>query len=53
MTSCAKAATVTPCSCLDQAAMDYLMSFPNATYTPFRDGRISTVKKVFLPIVLK
>ena len=25
---------------LDQATMDYLMSFPNATYTPFRDGRI-------------
>jgi 2',3'-cyclic-nucleotide 2'-phosphodiesterase (5'-nucleotidase family) len=25
---------------LDQAAMDYLMSFPNATYTPFIDGRI-------------
>jgi len=25
---------------LDQATMDYLMSFPTATYTPFRDGRI-------------
>jgi 5'-nucleotidase len=25
---------------LDQATMDYLMSFPSATYTPFRDGRI-------------
>jgi 2',3'-cyclic-nucleotide 2'-phosphodiesterase (5'-nucleotidase family) len=38
---------------LDQAAMDYLMSFPNDTYTPFLDGRITTVKKVLLPIVLK
>jgi 5'-nucleotidase len=38
---------------LDQAAMDYLLSFPNATYAPFLDGRISTVKKVFLPIVLR
>lgn len=38
---------------LDQAAMDYLLSFPNATYTPFLDGRISTVKKVLLPLVVK
>ena len=38
---------------LDQAAMDYLMSFPNATYTPFLDGRIATVKKAFLPVVMK
>lgn len=38
---------------LDQAAMDYLKSFPNATYTPFLDGRVNTVKKAFLPIAFK
>jgi 2',3'-cyclic-nucleotide 2'-phosphodiesterase (5'-nucleotidase family) len=38
---------------LDQAAMDYLMSFPNDTYAPFLDGRITTVKKAFLPIMFK
>lgn len=38
---------------LDQAAMDYLKSFPNVTYTPFLDGRINTVKKAFWPITFK
>jgi 5'-nucleotidase len=38
---------------LDQAAMDYLKSFSNATYTPFLDGRVNTVKKAYLPITFK
>lgn len=35
---------------LDQATMDYITL--NSPYTPFLDGRVSTVKKRFTPTVI-